>query len=44
MMHSRQEAFRELGEHLMTALTMPLPEISRLAEQDGFVVHTVSMG
>ena len=44
MMHSRQEAFRELGQHLMRALTAPLPEISRLAEQDGVVARTVPMG
>ena len=44
MMHSRQEAFRELGQHLMRALTAPLPEVSRLAEQDGGVARTVPMG
>ena len=44
MMHSRQEAFRELGQHLMRALTAPLPGLSRLAEQDGAVARTVSMG
>ena len=44
VMHSRQEAFRELGQHLMRALTAPLPEVSRLAEQDGAVAYTASMG
>ena len=44
MMHSRQEAFRELGQHLMRALTAPLPAISGLAEQDGVEARTVSMG
>ena len=44
MMHSRQEAFRELGQHLMGALTAPLPEVLRQVEQDGAIAHTVSMG
>ena len=43
-MHCRQEAFQELGQHLMRALTTPLPEVIRLSERDDVMAHTVSMG
>ena len=44
MMHSRQEAFRELGQHLMRALTTPLPEVLRMAERSDAIACTSSMG